>query len=145
MKERIENSIEIIKQGKNIAEREKKENEKISKRRTITIYLIPLILMIITAISYILTQMMIFLILFGILMFIVLWGWDSSSRICPKCKKWNNVEWTKNERKERDTKVKKRSLLNKNKMKTVKEKYVRLEGKCKNCNCVFEMEKGRII
>ena len=145
MKEKIQKSIEILKSGKNISEKEKVKNQKESKTKSITMYIIPLILLIITAIAYILLQNNILLIVFGILMFIVLWGWDSASRTCPNCKKWNSTIWENSKRLERETSVKKKSILKKEQSKKVIEKYTKLEGKCKNCNCKFEIEKGRII
>lgn len=139
------NNIKIIKKGKNISADEKMANEKKSKSNMIVQYIIPLVAIIIISLFYIATQKNIFLILFGFLMIVVLFGWDCSSRTCPECKKWNTVIWTKNERRKRKTNVSKRSIFNKEKKKIIEEKYIKINGKCKNCNCEFEIERGRII
>ena len=139
------NSIKIIKEGKKISEEEKAENQKQSKNKTMIMYLIPLVSMIIIAIIYIITQISFLLILFGVLMFITLWGWDSSTRTCCECKKWNSAIWIKTERLSRKTTIKKKSLIKKGKTKEIMEKYTRLTGRCKNCECEFEIEKNSII
>ena len=108
-------------------------------------YLIPLILLIIVAILYIPTQMNILLIFFAILVFITLWGWDSSSRVCRNCKKWNSIVWIKTEKISKKTNVKKQSLFNKNKKKQVLVKMTRLTGECKHCKCEYEIEKNRLM
>lgn len=145
MSGKLNDKVNLKKEGKKISNREKSNNEKYSKKRMILQYLIPLIILIIVAIMYIFTQMNILLIIFGVLLFITLWGWDSSSRVCRNCKKWNSIVWTKTERLSRKTNVKKKSILNKNKKKTVEVKMTRLTGKCKNCECEYEIEKNRLL
>lgn len=145
MNEKFNDKVNLIKEGKKISNSEKSSNEKYSKKRVVIQYMVPLILLIIVAIIYIPTQMNILLIIFGILMFITLWGWDSSSRVCRNCKKWNSVVWIKTEKLSRKTNVKKKSLLNKNKKKTVEVKITKLTGKCNHCDCEYEIEKNRIL
>ena len=145
MNGKLNDKVNLIKEGKKVSNTEKNENEKYSKKRMIIQYIIPLIILIIVAIIYIPTQINILLIAFAILMFITLWGWDSSSRVCRNCKKWNSVAWIKTERISRKTNVKKKSLLNKNKKKTVEVKITRLTAKCNNCECEYEVEKNRLI
>ena len=78
------------------------ENEKKSKTLTIWLYIIPLICAVIIAIAYILTQLNILLIIFAVLMFIILFGWDGSTRTCPECKRWNAIVWIKSEKQTRE-------------------------------------------
>ena len=91
------NNIKIINNGANISNSIKKINEKESKRKIIFIYIIPLSVLVILGFTYIFTQINILLIPFAILMFIVLFGWDGATRVCPNCKKWNSVIWIKKE------------------------------------------------
>lgn len=145
MKEFVNNEVKIIKQGKKMSDDEKIENQKNSKNKTILQYIIPLVLTIIVALIYIPTHNNILLIPFGILMFVVLFGWDSSTRTCRNCKKWNSIMWIKSEKIRRKTNVKKRSVIRKDKMKQVTEKVIILRGKCKNCECEYELERNRIF
>ena len=145
MEEKNDNGFKIIKEGKKISKKEIERNEKNSRNRTIFQYLIPAIVLIVLSIAYILTQMNIILILFGIFMFLALWGWDCSSRTCMNCKKWNSIIWTKTERLTRKTNISKTSMFGKSKKKAVKEKFTRLRGKCKTCDCEYEIEKNRIL
>jgi len=139
------NKLKVIKEGKKVNKKKIEENTKEAKKKAVWMYIVPLVAMIIIAIIYILTQMNLLLIPFGALMLLVLFGSDSSSRTCPNCKKWNSVIWQKTERINRKTSVTKKGILNKNKQKAVTEKITRLVGKCKDCNCEFETEKGRLI
>lgn len=134
------NQIKIIKHGKNIDEKTKKENQKEANKKTLIMYLIPLIILIVLGISYIFTQLNILLIPFAILMFIVLIGWDGSTRTCPNCKKWNSIIWIKNENFSKTEKITKNK-----KVKKTKKKYTINQGKCKNCDLIYETKKQRII
>lgn len=116
------------------------ENEKKSRTLTIFLYTIPLILAIIIAFIYIFTQLNFLLIIFAVLMFIVLFGWDGSTRTCPECKKWNAIIWTKVDKETRETQTKKG-----NKSKTSKEKITKMEGKCKHCQKTVNTERKRFI
>lgn len=135
-------TIKIIKNGKEINEVKKSENEKISKKNVVYLYIIPLVLLIVTGIAYVLMQNNYLLVFFAIFMFIILWGWDGSSRTCPNCKKWNSVVWIKNEKRVRKTTITKKNLLKKETTKTMKEKYLKVTGKCNNCDCEYETEKN---
>ena len=135
-------TINIIKNGKLINDSKKSENEQKSKRNVMCLYIIPLVLLIIIGIAYVLIHNNILLVFFAIFMFIILWGWDGSSRTCPNCKKWNSVVWIKNEKRVRKTTITKKNLLKKETTKTMKEKYLKVTGKCKNCDCEYETEKN---
>lgn len=130
---------------KEFKQKEIEENQKNTKKKMIIQYLIPLILLIIVAIIYIPTQKNILLIPFAILMLIVLFGHDASSRSCPHCKKWNSVIWEKTEKKTKNIPVTKKNILGKKKDTEVKRKYVVNTGKCRNCGYTFEKEQERII
>ena len=86
MKKKID--INKIKEKK-ISEKEIKKNEKDTKKKTWLIFRIPLIIDIILALVYMFTSQNLLLIPIAILFTLVLYGWDSHSRICPYCKKWN--------------------------------------------------------
>lgn len=116
------------------------ENEKKSKTLTIWLYIIPLICAVIIAIAYILTQLNILLIIFAVLMFIILFGWDGSTRTCPECKRWNAIVWIKSEKQTREIEKE-----NKGKKQKSKEKITKMEGKCRYCNKIVHTEKKRII
>ena len=121
-------------------DREKVENEKRSKKLTICLYLIPLILAVIIALVYIFIQQNFLLIIFAVLMFVILFGWDGSSRICPECKWWNAIIWTKVEKETREVKNN-----NKGKKQNTKNRITKMEGKCKYCNKIVHTEKKRLI
>ena len=139
-KEKNNNKVKIIKSGKKIDEAEITKNEKESKKKTIIMYLVPMTILVIVGTVYIVAQRNWLLVIFAILMFIVLWGWDSSTRVCPKCKKWNSVVWIKTERFDK----KEEKIVGKKK-KESKIKYTRNQGKCKNCGCIYETIKQRIL
>ncbi len=121
-------------------DREKVENEKRSKKLTICLYLIPLILAVIIALVYIFIQQNFLLIIFAVLMFVILFGWDGSSRICPECKRWNAIIWTKVEKETREVKNN-----DKGKKQNTKNRITKMEGKCKYCNKIVHTEKKRLI
>ena len=147
MKEKNNNEerIKIIKEGKKIKKESIESNRKESTKKAILLYTVPLAIIVIVGIAYILTQMNILLIVFAPFMFMVLWGGDSSSRTCPRCKKWNSVIWNKTEKRIRTETIKTKGMFNKEKSKKTKRKYLKVGGKCKVCNCEFETEKNRII
>ena len=120
-------------------------NAKLTKRNMIVMYIIPLILLIIVGVIYIPTQNNILLIPFAILMFIVLFGHDASTRSCPNCKKWNSVIWEKTEKKTKSMPVTKKNLIGKKKSTEVKRKYVVYTGKCNHCGYTFQREQEKII
>ena len=140
-----EERIKITKEGKNIKKESIEKNKKESTKKAMMLYTVPLAIIVIVGIAYIFTQINILLFIFAPFMFIVLWGGDSSSRTCPKCKKWNSVTWNKTERRVRTETIKTKGMFNKEKSKTIKHKYLKLGGKCNSCNCEFETEKNRII
>lgn len=145
MKERESEKIIIIKEGKKISKAKIEENEIESKKKAMILYIIPLIIIVIIAIIYIFTQVNILLFPFGIFMFVVLFGGDCSSRTCPVCKKWNSVSWIKTEKRIKKYTVTKKNFLKKEIVKEMKQKYLLLVGKCKNCDCEYENKKNRII
>ena len=91
------------------------ENEKKSKKMTMLLYVVPFACAVIIAIIYILTQLKFLLIIFAILVFITLFGWDGSTRTCPECRKWNAIVWTKVEKETKEStkeaRGKKRKIL----------------------------------
>lgn len=137
-------SIKDIKQ-REVSKEEYEQNQKSSKSKMIIFYIIPLILLIIIAIVYIPTHYNPLLVPFAILMFLIMFGWDGSTRTCPKCKKWNSVIWTKVENKRRYEIKKKKRFLRKEKEVQVPIKIRHQEGKCKNCGHIFDIEKNTII
>ena len=128
-----------------ITEEEKVYNLKHSKIRIIIQYFIPLIIDIVLALKYIPTQNNYLLIPFSIVMLITLYGWDSATRTCPKCKKWNSVNWSKSENAVRITTEEKRTLFGRKKEKQIKEKIKKVKGRCKNCGNMCESEKNKIF
>ena len=124
------------------------------------LYIIPLVICIIIALVYLFTRLFWLLIVLIVLGVLTMFGWDGSTRTCPKCKKWNSVVWIKNERIKRTktvtTKVKKEEkfkilkLFSKKKRKEpqyeektkIREERIKREhGKCKNCGHEFKNEK----
>lgn len=145
MKEKSDDKINIIKEGMKINKVKIEENEKESKKKALIIYIIPLSIIVIIGIIYILTQLTILLVPFGILMFVVLFGGDCSSRTCPRCKKWNSVSWIKTEKRIKKYTVTKKNFLRKEVIKEMRQKYLLVGGKCKNCGCEFETQKNRVL
>lgn len=141
-KEKIK--LEDIKE-KEISEEDKDKNEKENKKRKVILYTIPLTIVIVMAIIYFLTTKIIFLILFGIILFIFLFGWDGNSRICPECHKWNSMIWISNKNITKKTTFNKKNLLGKDIQKQKEEKLIRKEGKCINCGKISTIDKKRII
>lgn len=117
------------------------ENEKKSKKMTMLLYVVPFACAVIIAIIYILTQLKFLLIIFAILVFITLFGWDGSTRTCPECRKWNAIVWTKVEKETKESTKEARGK----KRKILKEKITKMEGKCKYCKNVAHIERKRLF
>ena len=128
-----------------ITEEEKVHNLKISRIRTTVQYILPLIINIIIAIKYIPTQNNWLLIPFSIVMMFILYGWDCATRTCPKCKKWNAVNWTKSENVVKVTTEETKTIFGKKKEKNKKEKVRKLEGRCSNCGNMCESQRNKIF
>lgn len=144
MKKSNTDNIKIINNGENISDSKKKMNEKESKKKIILMYIIPLTALVIVGFVYIFIHINILLIPFAFLMFIVLFGWDSATRVCPNCKVWNSVIWTKSENISEIEEIKTKKKKQKN-TKKMKIKYTINQGKCKECGCVFERKKQRLF
>lgn len=123
-----------------ISDEEYKANQKDSKKKLYMLYLIPMGIAIILAIVYILLRGILWLILFSIVAAVVVFGWDTCNRTCPKCKKWNSVTWVEYKKVQRTTNVKVKSFLGRGKTKDKVEKIRRSTGKCTHCNHKFEKE-----
>lgn len=144
MKKNNTANIKIINNGENIPDSKKNLNEKESKKKIILIYIIPLIALVALGFIYIFTHINILLIPFAFLMFIVLFGWDGATRVCPNCKIWNSVVWIKSENISETEEIKAKKKKQKSNKK-VKIKYTINQGKCKECGCVFERKKQRLF
>ena len=144
MKKNNNANIKILNNGENVSDSKKNLNEKESKKKIILIYIIPLIALVALGFIYIFTHINILLIPFAFLMFIVLFGWDGATRVCPNCKIWNSVVWIKSENisETEEIKTKKKKQKSNKKMKI---KYTINQGKCKECGCVFERKKQRLF
>lgn len=144
MKKNNTANIKIINNAENIPDSKKNLNEKESKKKIILIYIIPLIALVALGFIYIFTHINILLIPFAFLMFIVLFGWDGATRVCPNCKIWNSVVWIKSENISETEEIKTKKKKQKSNKK-VKIKYTINQGKCKECGCVFERKKQRLF
>lgn len=127
---------------KNISKEELETNLKIAKKRIIFFYTIPLLALIIVALCYLILQINWLLIPFAVLMLITLFGWDCGERTCPNCKKWNAVSWGKYRTETNTKKVKKKTIIGKDKITERKQIKRTFEGKCNHCN--YEFEKDRL-
>lgn len=123
-----------------ISEEEIQANQKDSKKKLYLIYLIPLGIAIVLAIVYILLRGILWLILFSVVAAVVVFGWDTCNRTCPRCKKWNTVSWVGYKKIERTTNIKVKTLFGKGKTKDKVEKVRRSTGRCTHCNHEFEKE-----
>lgn len=144
MKKNNTANIKILNNGENVSDSKKNLNEKESKKKIIFIYIIPLIALVALGFIYIFTHINILLIPFAFLMFIVLFGWDGATRVCPNCKIWNSVVWIKSENISETEEIKAKKKKQKSNKK-VKIKYTINQGKCKECGCVFERKKQRLF
>lgn len=146
MKKKIIKKEDITKiVEREVSENEIKKNNKIYKRNKLVLYSIPLVLVIINAIIYLLTNNNIFLIIFGITLFILLFGWDGNSRTCTKCKKWNSLIWIKNKNIIKVHYKNTKNIFGKLQEKAKEERLNQKEGKCINCGNIERIEKRRII
>lgn len=128
-----------------ISEKEIEENKKETLIKKILLLYIPGIIAIALAVTYLSTQKMIFLWIFGVFAFITIFGIDGGSRICKKCHKWGSIEW----RIEKGT-LKKEEIIIENafgkRQKTYKKtRYDNKIGVCKNCKHQEIIEKKRKI
>ena len=123
-----------------ISEEEIQANQKDSKKKLYLIYLIPLGIAIVLAIVYILLRGILWLILFSVVAAVVVFGWDTCNRTCPRCKKWNTVSWVGYKKIEKTTNIKVKTLFGKGKTKDKVEKVRRSTGRCTHCNHEFEKE-----
>ena len=130
MKKNNTSNIKIINNGENISDSKKDLNEKESKKKIILIYIIPLIALVALGFIYIFTHINILLIPFAFLMFIVLFGWDGATRVCPNCKIWNSVVWIKSENISETEEIKTKKKKQKSNKK-VKIKYTINQGNLK--------------
>ncbi len=123
-----------------VSEKELKENEKDAKIHKLTLFTIPLILLIILSLIYIFIFKLDYLLIpFAIFFFVFLFGYDSNQRTCKNCKKWNSVVWIDNRIILKTTKEDKKNILGKDKKK--REKISKAVGKCTNCGKEFTVEK----
>ena len=143
-KDNMKNNINKIKK-RDIDKEEYERNEKESKRNKIILYYIPLICIIILAIIYIGTNNKYILIPFAIFFLIFLFGMDSNSRTCEKCKKWNSIVWIKSNIEVKDKIITKKGITGKEKSKKQKERIDRNTGKCTNCGNEVSKEKIKKI
>lgn len=143
-KDNMKNNINKIKK-RDIDKEEYERNEKESKRNKIILYYIPLICIIILAIIYIGTNNKYILIPFAIFFLIFLFGMDSNSRTCEKCKRWNSIVWIKSNIEVKDKIITKKGITGKEKSKKQKERIDRNTGKCTNCGNEVSKEKIKKI
>lgn len=123
-----------------ITDEEYKANQKDSKKKLYLLYMIPLGIAIVLAIVYILLRGILWLILFSIVSAVVVFGWDTCNRTCPRCKKWNTVSWIGYKKIEKTTNIKVKTLFGKGKTKDKVERVRRSTGKCKHYNHTFDKD-----
>src|SRR5574344_222084 len=129
---------------RDITEKEIKENKKETTIRKIFLYIIPILIIIVCIIFYIVTNKIIFLIGFGAMLFIALFGWDGNSRICPNCHKWSSLIWTEDKRVVRTTTSVKKNLFGKDKTEEIKSYVSKKTAKCTNCGKISKSEKQKM-
>ena len=135
------NKIDVKKiKERNVSEKEIKENEKETKKKEWLLFRIPVIICIILAVIYILTNYNILLIPIALIFVLVLYGFDCHQRICKHCKKWNSTVMLKSEKVLRTTTVTKENLVKKNKTKEKKSIVTKTQTKCLNCGHIYEQE-----
>lgn len=140
---------------KEVSEKSRSYNLNRSRKLSLFLYFIPLAILIVIGLIYIPTHNNLLLIPFAILMFIVLFGHDDSSRTCPNCKKWNSVVWTENKNVVRTTVkktevnsplfFKKKNGKRKVKTKEIKTHITKFKGQCQNCGFHVETERKRLF
>mgnify|MGYP005791326583 FL=1 len=138
MKQKI--NVDKIKE-REVSEEEIEQNEKDTKKKTWTLYRLPIIVTAILAIIYILTSQHLLLIPIALMFVLVLYGWDCHSRICPNCKKWNSTVTLNAETVLRKKQITQKNLLGKDKIKEKKDIVNKTKNKCLNCGHIQEIEK----
>lgn len=138
MKQKI--NVDKIKE-REVREEEIEQNEKDTKKKTWTLYRLPIIVTAILAIIYILTSQHLLLIPIALMFVLVLYGWDCHSRICPNCKKWNSTVTLNAETVLRKKQITQKNLLGKDKIKEKKDIVNKTKNKCLNCGHIQEIEK----
>ena len=123
-----------------ITDEEYKANQKDAKKKMYILYLIPLGIAVVLAITYILLRNIVWLILFSVVAAVVVFGWDTGNRTCPRCKKWNAVSWIGFKKIEKTTNIKVKSFFGRGKTKDKVEKFRRSTGKCTHCNYTFDKD-----
>jgi len=135
-----------IKTNRELSDEEINANKKATKIRNVFVYIIPLIVAIVLAVLYLIFRSIIILILFAICVGIVLFGWDAGMRTCPKCKKWNIMEWTKIENVVKtENYTVQRLFSKKEKTRVKKEKVRQTTGRCTNCGYEYTREDKKIF
>lgn len=138
MKQKI--NVDKIKE-REVSKEEIDQNEKDTKKKTWTLYRLPIIVTAILAIIYILTSQHLLLIPIALMFVLVLYGWDCHSRICPNCKKWNSTVTLNAETVLRKKQITQKNLLGKDKIKEKKDIVNKTKNKCLNCGHIQEIEK----
>lgn len=138
MKQKI--NVDKIKE-REVSKEEIEQNEKDTKKKTWTLYRLPIIVTAILAIIYILTSQHLLLIPIALMFVLVLYGWDCHSRICPNCKKWNSTVTLNAETVLRKKQITQKNLLGKDKIKEKKDIVNKTKNKCLNCGHIQEIEK----
>lgn len=138
MKQKI--NVDKIKE-REVSEEEIEQNEKDTKKKTWTLYRLPIVITAILAIIYILTSQHLLLIPIALMFVLVLYGWDCHSRICPNCKKWNSTVTLNAETVLRKKQITQKNLLGKDKIKEKKDIVNKTKNKCLNCGHIQEIEK----
>lgn len=138
MKQKI--NVDKIKE-REVSKEEIEQNEKDTKKKTWTLYRLPIIITAILAIIYILTSQHLLLIPIALMFVLVLYGWDCHSRICPNCKKWNSTVTLNAETVLRKKQITQKNLLGKDKIKEKKDIVNKTKNKCLNCGHIQEIEK----
>ena len=138
MKQKI--NVDKIKE-REVREEEIEQNEKDTKKKTWTLYRLPIIVTAILAIIYILTSQHLLLIPIALMFVLVLYGWDCHSRICPNCKKWNSTVTLNADTVLRKKQITQKNLLGKDKIKEKKDIVNKTKNKCLNCGHIQEIEK----
>lgn len=128
-----------------ITDEEYQANQKDSKKKLYLLYIIPLVIAIALAIVYILLRGILWLILFSVVAAVVVFGWDTCNRTCPRCKKWNTISWVGYKKIEKTTNIKVKTLFGKGKTKDKVEKVRRSTGRCTHCNHTFEKDSKSLF
>lgn len=141
MEEKKDKKTEEVKET--VSRRERNKNLEEARKKSVILYLIPLVALVIIAIIYIPTHQNWLLVPFAILMFVALFGHDGASRTCPYCKKWNAVVYTTTKNYTKTITEESKDLFGKTKKKTRKEKTKKFFGECSNCKVKVDTEKKR--